>query len=238
MLKFLALLTLLASAAVHAQTPLQSDLALKYLEQTTAESQNQPLVIFLHGYGSNEQDLFGIKDDLPAQYTYLSVRAPMVIEEGSYQWFRKKGEGAYDGETDDLKNSSQLLLDFISGAAKKYHTEPERVYLVGFSQGAIMSYEVALRHPEAVGGIAALGGRILPVLKSELKPDEKRQSLAIFIGHGEEDKRLPISDGTEARSLLQSVSLEPEFHAYPGLGHSISAAEIEDLSAWLQRLNP
>lgn len=238
MLKFLALLTLLASAAVHAQTPLQTDLPLKYLEQATSDSRNQPLVIFLHGYGSNEQDLFGMKDELPASYTYLSVRAPMVMEEGSYQWFRKKGEGAYNGETDDLKASGQILLDFIAKAAQKYHTEPDKVYLVGFSQGAIMSYEVALRHPEAVGGIAALSGRILPVLKSELKPDEKRQSLAIFIGHGTADKRLPYSDGTEANSLLQSVSLEPEFHAYQGVGHNISAEELQDLNAWLQRLNP
>ena len=88
MLKILALLTLLASAAVHAQTPLQTDLPLKYLAQATPESRDQPLVIFLHGYGSNEQDLFGIKDELPKQYTYLSVRAPRVMQEGSYQWFR------------------------------------------------------------------------------------------------------------------------------------------------------
>jgi len=238
MLKFLALLTLLVSATVHAQSPLQTDLPLKYLEQTNADTPNQPLVIFLHGYGSNEQDLFGIKDDLPASYTYLSVRAPITMEEGSYQWFRKKGEGAYNGETDDLKTSGQVLLDFIAQAAKKYHTEPDKVVLVGFSQGAIMSYEVALRHPEALGGIAALSGRILPVLKSALKPDEKRQSLAIFIGHGKQDNRLPYKDGTEANSLLQSISLTPEFHGYEGLGHSISAAEIEDLNAWLQRLNP
>ena len=238
MLKVLALLTLLASAAVHAQTPLQTDLPLRYLEQANADSVDQPLVIFLHGYGSNEEDLFGIKDELPERYTYLSVRASMVLQEGSYQWFRKKGEGAYNGETDDLKTSGQMLLDFIEQAAKKYHTQPDKVYLVGFSQGAIMSYEVALRHPEAVGGIAALSGRILPVLKSELKPDTKRQSLAIFIGHGTADKRLPFNDGTEADSLLKSLSLKPEFHAYPGVGHTISAAEMQDISAWLRRLNP
>jgi phospholipase/carboxylesterase len=238
MLKFFALLTLLVSVAVHAQTPLQTDLPLKYLEQADPESRNQPLVIFLHGYGSNEEDLFGIKDELPARYNFLSVRAPITMEEGSYQWFRKKGEGAYNGETDDLKTSGKVLLDFVAQAAKKYHTEPNKVFLVGFSQGAIMSYEVALRHPEAVGGIAALSGRILPVLRSELKPDENRQKLAIFIGHGTADKRLPYIDGTEADSLLQSLSLKPEFHAYPGVGHSISATEMQDLSAWLQRLNP
>jgi phospholipase/carboxylesterase len=238
MLKFFALLTLLASAAVHAQTPLQTDLPLKYLEQTHAESRDRPLVIFLHGYGSNEQDLFDIKEALPEQYNYLSVRAPMVMEEGSYKWFREKGTGAYNGETDDLKSSAQRLQDFVAQAAKKYHTQPDKVFLVGFSQGAIMSYEMALRQPEAVGGIAALSGRILPVLKSELKPDEKRRSLAIFIGHGTADKRLPYNDGTDADRLLQSLSLKPEFHAYPGVGHSISAIEMQDLSAWLQRLNP
>jgi phospholipase/carboxylesterase len=238
MLKFLALFMLLASATAHAQTPLQTDLPLKYLEQATPDSHNQPLVIFLHGYGSNEQDLFGIKDDLPARYTYLSVQAPVALDADSYQWFRKKGEGAYNGETDDLKTSGQVLLDFIAQAAKKYHTEANKVYLVGFSQGAIMSYEVGLRHPEAVGGIAALSGRILPVLKAELKPDEKRQKLAIFIGHGTKDPRLPYVDGTAADSLLQKLSLKPEFHGYEGLGHNISAAEIADLDAWLQRLNP
>ncbi len=151
------------------------------MEQANPDSREQPLVIFLHGYGSNEQDLFGIKDELPSEYNYLSVRAPMVMQEGSYQWFRKKGEGAYNGETDDLKSSGQVLLDFVAQAAKKYHTQPHKVFLVGFSQGAIMSYEVALRHPEAVGGIAALSGRILPVLQVRTESrDEKRQIAGDF----------------------------------------------------------
>ena len=130
------------------------------------------------------------------------------------------------------------MLDFVSKATEKYHAQPDKVFLVGFSQGAIMSYEVALRHPDSVGGIAALSGRILPVLKSERKKEEKHLPLAIFIGHGKEDTRLPFKDGTDADNLLQSLSLKPEFHAYEGLGHTISAAEIEDLNAWLQRLNP
>ena len=239
MLKFLSLFMLLACATAHAEAPLQNDLPLKYIEQANPDSPNQPLVIFLHGYGSNEQDLFGIKDELPAQYNYLSVQAPVALgsEPDSYQWFRQKGQGAYNGETDDLKTSGKLLLDFIGQAAKKYHTDASKVFLVGFSQGAIMSYEVGLRHPQAVGGIAALSGRILPVLKAELKPDENRQKLAIFIGHGTLDQRLPLVDGTAANSLLHRLSLKPEFHTYEGLGHSISAGEIQDLSAWLQRLN-
>ncbi|VVN88540.1 alpha/beta hydrolase [Pseudomonas fluorescens] len=237
MLKFLAMALLLVSTAAHPQTALQTDLPLQYLEQADPDSRNQPLVIVLHGYGSNEEDLFGIKDELPAGYTVVSVRAPQALDADSYQWFHKKGEGAYDGETDDLSSSARLLVDFIAQATAKYHTQSDKVFLLGFSQGAMMSYEVGLRHPQLVRGIAALSGRVLPVLQSQLKPDKKLESLAIFIGHGTADRLLPYSDGSDADSLLKSLSLKPEFHAYPGMGHSINATEMQDLNSWLQRIN-
>jgi phospholipase/carboxylesterase len=238
MFKFLAMALLLASTAAQAQTGLQTDLPLQYLEQANPDSRNQPLVIFLHGYGSNEEDLFGIKDQLPVRYTYVSVRAPQALDGDSYQWFHKKGEGAYDGETDDLNSSARRIADFIAKATAKYHTQSDKVFLVGFSQGAIMSYEVALRHPEIVGGIAALSGKVLPVLKSQLKPDRNLEPLAIFIDHGTADQRLPYTDGSDADSLLKSLALKPEFHAYPGIGHTITANEMQDLNNWLHKLNP
>ncbi|MDD1007303.1 dienelactone hydrolase family protein [Pseudomonas shahriarae] len=238
MLKAFALLTLLASTAAHAQTTLQSDLPLKYIEQVHPDADPRPLVIFLHGYGSNEADLIGMKFQLPAQYNYLSVQAPLALGEGRFQWFRKKGEGAYNGETDDLKVSGQKLRDFVAQAAKKYHAAPDKVYLIGFSQGAMMTYEVGLRPPVAVGGIAALSGRLLPVLKAELKTGQQPLPLSIFIGHGTADDPVPYHLGTEANALLQKLDYKPQFHAYPGVGHSISAAELRDLNAWLQQLNP
>ena len=238
MLKLFALLTLLASTAVHAQTTLQSDLPLKYIEQVHPDAGPRPLVIFLHGYGSNEADLIGMKFQLPAQYNYLSVQAPLSLGDDRYQWFRKKGEGAYNGETDDLKASGQKLRDFIAQAAKKYHASPDKVYLIGFSQGAMMTYEVGLRPPLAVGGIAALSGRLLPVLKGRLKAEQQPLPLNIFIGHGTADDRVPYHDGTEAKALLEKLAYTPQFHAYPGVGHSITAAELRDLNGWLQQLNP
>jgi phospholipase/carboxylesterase len=238
MLKAFALLTLLASSAVHAQTTLQSDLPLKYIEQVHPDANTRPLVIFLHGYGSNEADLIGMKFQLPAQYNYLSVQAPLALGEGRFQWFRKKGEGAYNGETDDLQASGRKLREFVAQAAKKYHASPDKVYLIGFSQGAMMTYEVGLRPPVAVGGIAALSGRLLPVLKTELKAQQQPLPLKVFIGHGIADDRVPYRDGTEANALLQKLTYTPEFHAYPGVGHSISTAELRDLNAWLQQLNP
>lgn len=233
MFKFLFFTLFCFSAGVQAQVQLQDDLPLQYLAQAPSDSRDQPLVIFLHGYGSNEEDLFDIKDSLPVNYTYLSVRAPQTLEEGSYQWFHKKGDGPYDGVTGELASSAQLIEAFVDKAVAKYHTRADKVFLVGFSQGAIMSYEVGLRHPQAVRGIAALSGKLLPVLRAELKADPRLHRLAIFIGHGTADQRLPYSDGSEANSLLQGLGLTPEFHAYPGIGHTISGSEIEDLNRWL-----
>jgi len=91
MLKFFAMLMLLASATVHAQTALQSDLPLKYLEQANAESQHQPLVIFLTDTAATSRTCSAIKDDLPATYTLLvgagtddpgGGQLPVVSQEG------------------------------------------------------------------------------------------------------------------------------------------------------------
>ncbi|ROL82597.1 phospholipase [Pseudomonas protegens] len=238
MIRYLALLALLAAPWVQAASAVHDDLPLKYLEQAPSDTRNQPLVIFLHGYGSNEADLFGIREHLPASYTYLSARAPQTLEEGSYQWFHRKGQGAYDGVTEELSSSAELIGQFVRGAVAKYQTQPDKVVLVGFSQGAVMAYEVGLRHPQSVRGIAALSGKILPLLASQVKNNPTLQRLGIFIGHGTADQRLPYSDGVEANDLLQEQSLKPEFHAYPGMGHSIGDVEIEDLNRWLQGLNP
>ncbi|MDY7532762.1 dienelactone hydrolase family protein [Pseudomonas sp. Bout1] len=235
MLKLIALSLALFTSAAHAEAKLHTDLPLPYLEQTQSDARNEPLVIFLHGYGSDEADLFGLKDRLPSTWTYLSARAPMPVEGGGYRWFRKKpGDGDFDGETVDLQGSAKLIEAFVAQATAKYHTQPERVFLVGFSQGAIMSYEVGLRHPEMLRGIAALSGSVLPVLKAELKPDARLGKLAIFIGHGTLDQALPYYSATRANEALQGIGLTPQFHGYPGMIHTVGEAELQDLKQWLE----
>ncbi|RMT95747.1 hypothetical protein ALP39_01353 [Pseudomonas marginalis pv. marginalis] len=235
MLKLFALALALVASVAQADAELHTDLPLSYLEQTQGDARNQPLVIFLHGFGSDEQDLFGIKDALPSTWTYLSVRAPMPVQPSGFRWFTKTpGNGEYDGVTADLQSSAALINDFVAKATDKYHTRPDRVFLVGFSQGAIMSYEVALRDPTLVRGIAALSGSLLPVLKAELKPDERLGGLAIFIGHGTQDQALPYASATRANEVLVGLGLKPEFHGYGGMNHTVSEAEVQDLKAWLE----
>ena len=117
MLKLFALaLTLLAGAA-HADSTLHTDLPLAYLEQTQSDARNQPLVIFLHGFGSNEDDLFGIKDALPSTWTYLSVRAPMPVDPHGYRFVeadcpeRVRGDIDYTTAVQDLNRDKQQTFE-------------------------------------------------------------------------------------------------------------------------------
>lgn len=226
----------LIAMPVWAEPALLGDLPIGYAEQV-APGAPRPLIIFLHGYGSNEQDLFSLKAQLPDTYNYLSLRAPMAVDADAYKWFtRKPGGSGYDGLTSELASSQVLLADFIAKAGAKYRTESGQVILVGFSQGAIMAYETALRRPSSVGGIAALSGRLLPVLRGELIANPGLTKLPVFIGHGSDDPQLPVKDATEADSALKELGMQPQLHIYPGLGHSISQAEVADLKGWLAQV--
>ena len=231
----IAVLSLLFSPLLLAQPALHGDLPLQYLEQPGNGQPDQPLVIFLHGYGSNEADLFGLKDDLPEGYTYLSAQAPMQISQDGYQWFTPNREAPeYDGLGGDVNSSEARITAFIKAAVAKYHTRADLVTLVGFSQGAIMSYQVALHDPQSIGAMAALSGKVLPPLRAKLKADPQYAKVRFFIGHGTADNVLPVASATQADESLRAIGISPQIHLYPGLRHSISEAEVSDLRAWLQ----
>ena len=237
MLKVFAFMLFAVCGLAQAEEPLLRDLPLAYVAQASTDAKDKPLVIFLHGYGGNETNMISFTTALPANYNYLSVRAPLDAYQGGYQWFNQRPDSAYyDGKTEDLKSSRQVLEQFIEQATRKYQTQASKVFLVGFSQGAMMSYEVALREPGLVGGFAALSGHMLPVLKAELKADPARQELAVFIGHGAVDTLIPVQGASVAQAYLKTQGIKPQFHAYAGLPHGVNEAEVKDLRTWLERM--
>jgi len=210
-------------------------MALKYLVREPAVINNHtPLLLLLHGYGSNEADLFGLAGQLPENALIISARAPKVIAENSFAWYSMNFVNNNPvHEPSEAEKSRQVILQFIDQVVAKYHLNPHLVYLMGFSQGAIMSYSIGLTHPEKVKGIIVLSGRILPEIKAKVAGYEKLKSLKIFIGHGTEDNVLPISNGREANTFLTGLKLKPSWHEYP-MKHEISPKEFADLKEWLK----
>lgn len=234
-MKWLAALLLpLIATFAHAQPVLQTDLSLSYLAQAGADPKAEPLVIFLHGYGANEEDLFELQHGLFPAFTYVSVRAPTALGEDRYQWFSKTpGNGPYEGVPEEVTRSLERLRTFITQVEHKYQVPPQRVYLVGFSQGAMMSYELALRYPQAVGGIAVLSGKLNAPLREQLPGLHGLERLPVFIAHGTADPILTYQEAMDARDALLKAGIKADFHAYPGMGHGISQTEVLDLSRWL-----
>lgn len=198
------------------------------------EESAPPLLLLLHGVGSNETDLFTLAPEFDPRFFVVSARAPLTLGYGSYAWFHVAFTPTeFIANTDELEASRQLLTEFIPELVAAYDLDPQRVYLLGFSQGAIMSLAVALTRPELVAGVVALSGRLAPEALARRASDEALRGLPILLMHGTWDEVLPIHHGHDARDRLAGLPVELTYREYP-IPHTISAESFADADAWLR----
>ncbi len=192
-----------------------------------------PLLIQLHGIGSNEDDLFAFADLLDPRCVVLSARAPLVIGPGSYAWFDVRFLPQGNSiNVEQLRASRDTLVQFIGEAAAAYQADPQRVYLMGFSQGGIMGLTVALTHPALVAGVVAMSSRIPPQVVPWLAPKEDLTGLPLLMTHGTDDQVIPVRDAREARKLLESLPVDLTYHEYP-MGHQVIPKSLQDALTWI-----
>jgi len=192
-----------------------------------------PLLLLLHGIGSNEHDLYGLAPFLDKRFLIISVRAPNTLGPGSYVWFEVDftPQGPVINP-EQAEASHKALITFLKEAIKVYGANPKQVYLMGFSQGAIMSASIALIQPELVAGAVLMSGRIPPEIQSLIASSEELSGFPILVVHGTADRVLPINYGRASRELLSSLPVDLTYHEYP-MGHEVSQASLSDVSAWL-----
>ncbi|MES2560787.1 MAG: alpha/beta fold hydrolase [Bacteroidota bacterium] len=202
------------------------------MQKPRVQSVKPPLLIMLHGYGSNEQDLMGLVKYLPTHLLVVAARAPISLSAGSYAWYRmdlSSGKPVYDVKEAEL--ARQTMLNFIDEVKTTYNAS--EVLLMGFSQGAIMSYSVALTQPQKIKGIVALSGRILTDIDAHLASPEELKKMNIFIGHGTSDQVLPFYNSEAAFLKCKNAGTNVVFKEY-SMGHEISFAEVSDIQQWLK----
>jgi len=209
-------------------------LGLHYLvRHPTIKTDKPPLLILLHGVGSNEEDLFSFADELPGKFLVISARAPNSMGQGSYAWYDidfSTGKTIHNTKLDE--KSRAIIIQFISDLKKEFSFDEKRVYLCGFSQGAIMSLNVGLTRPDLVHGIAVMSGRLLNEIKPHIASKEKLKQLHILISHGTQDQILNIQDARTSNSYLKSLNLNPTYKEYVE-GHGINEEMLFDLVKWL-----
>jgi phospholipase/carboxylesterase len=203
------------------------------VSQPKIESSTPPLLLLLHGVGSNEHDLFGLVPYLDKRFLIISVRAPNTLGPGSYAWFdvdfTPQGPAINPAQAEA---SRKVLITFLDEAVNAYDADPKQIYLMGFSQGAIMSASIALTQPQLVAGVVLMSGRILPEIQPLIASNEELSGLPFLVVHGTADIVLPISYGRASRQLLSSLPVELTYHEYR-IGHEVSQESLADVTAWL-----
>lgn len=193
-----------------------------------------PLLLLLHGVGSNERDLMGLAPWLDGRFFVVSARAPITLGYEAYGWFRFEftPNGPVVSDPREVANSYHLILRFMDELPGAYGVDPDRAYLVGFSQGTIMGLSVALTRPDKVAGIVAMSGRFPDAIRAQIAPPEKLRGLPILLQHGTEDPVLPIHYGRAARETLDGLPVRLDYSEYR-MGHHVTQESLADVSAWL-----
>jgi phospholipase/carboxylesterase len=193
-----------------------------------------PLLLLLHGYGANEDDLFSLAPYLDERFMIVSARAPVVLQPMSYAWFNLgfTPQGVIVNP-EEVESSRRTIHKFIGEIVEAYNCDPGAVYLMGFSQGAMMSLAVALTYPGSAAAVVAMSGRMLPQTLSLIPDKDALIGLPIFVSHGTRDTLLPINQGRDARAKLSELPVELTYREYD-MGHEVSYDSLEDITRWLK----
>ena len=187
-----------------------------------------PALFLMHGIGSNEQNMLPLVDGLENQFFIFSIRGHLPQPPG-YAFFTIEGYGKpYRPVFDEGVNK---LTSFIDYACMKYPIDEKQLFLLGFSQGAILSMTLGLTLGQRIKGIVALSGYIPAFVKEEynIKPVDK---LSIFISHGEMDQVLPFEWGVANEEYFRELGADVTFRTYP-VGHTVSVENHQDLIKWI-----
>ncbi|MDF2715081.1 MAG: esterase [Paenibacillus sp.] len=187
-----------------------------------------PTVFTLHGKGSNERNMAGLVEPLADEFIAISIRGNLPLGAG-YQYYELRSLGNPIREMFDL--AVRQLEEFIRYATEKYPIDANRRYMLGFSQGAILSMTLGLTMGEQLKGIIALNGYVPDFVKTEY-PLRSTEDVSVFISHGEYDRVFPIRIGQETAAYFRSRTGKLTFKTYPA-DHGVSEENRRDFTSWL-----
>ena len=185
----------------------------------------ESLVVFLHGYGADGNDLIGLAGPLGkllGNVAYVSPHAPepCFANPGGRQWFPIPW---LDGSTETAMGRSfacaqDALNGFLEGEMKLFSLPASHVAIIGFSQGTMMALQVGLRRSESFACIVGYSGRLL---FPERLAAELRCRPPVFLCHGDSDEMVPVESVHEAATALAANEIAVRWHVSPGVGHGI-----------------
>ncbi|MEN8138989.1 MAG: phospholipase [Bacteroidota bacterium] len=194
--------------------------------------ENSKVIYMIHGFGADKNDLFSFANYLPGSFTVIALQAPYSLPFGGKAWYNIELEnGNHISDSGQAKSSVKEIEKFITDSREHFNFHDD-VFVLGFSQGAILSYSMILNNPERYKYALSLSGFIF----EEIMPEsyEKDYShLDFYAAHGTMDGIIPIEKGRSAKKLLSELNLKHIYHEFPA-AHSIAQKEFEEIIEWLR----
>ena len=212
------------------------NLSLEYkIREPKIKLDKNPLILLLHGYGSNEDDLFSFATELPEEYYIISARAPYDMQYGAFAWYAINFDADENKFSDheQAKVSRDLIAGFIDELIVNYPINENQIALVGFSQGAILSYAVALSYPEKVQKVVAMSGYLNLEIMSDDYLKNSFTNLKIFASHGTVDQVIPVEWARKTPAIVENLGINITYKEYP-VGHGVAPQNFYDFKNWLQ----
>lgn len=212
----------------------KKNLSLQHIIRESTLTENAPLLIMMHGYGSDENDLFSFAKELPEELFIISVKAPYALQPYGNAWYAINFDAERGKWTDaqQAKTSLELIAKFIDEAVNSYPVDKKNVSLLGFSQGSILSYAVALTYPEKVKNIVALSGYIDQNILPDNIKEKDYSHLDFYASHGSVDQVIPVDWARQNAPFLKGLNIKHKYSEFP-VGHGVAPQNFFELKDWL-----
>lgn len=197
-----------------------------------------PTVVAIHGHGANGFDLLGLGPYLAGgRLLVICPEAEIVLQPGalSFTWFETAPPARRTAK--EFERVTTRLRDFIAEAVPRYGGDPERIVLLGFSQGGTLAYRLGLGEPGRYRGVAALS-TWLPEEAEEHADREQVPTFPLLVQHGTNDPAIAIDRARDSRDRLLALGATPQHMEYVeySMAHEIRPESMAHLSGWLERV--
>ena len=195
---------------------------------------NAPLLVLLHGYGSDESDLFSFAEELPNELFIISLRAPHKLQPYGNAWYAINFD-AQQNKWNDIEQAQEAMKTIIScikQACTQYDLDKNNVSLLGFSQGCILSMALAINHPELIKNVIGLSGYICKEFIEEHRTKKDFSHLNFYCSHGSSDQVIPVDWARETPNFLTEKGIKHTYSEFP-VGHGVAPQNFFEFRKWL-----
>lgn len=214
-----------------------TNLSLFHITRPSSLKENAPLLIMLHGFGSDENDLFSFASELPKELFIISVRAPYTMQPYGNAWYTIHFDAEQNkwNDTKQAIESRDLIAKFIDETCSTYPVNKNNVTLLGFSQGTILSYAVALTYPKKVMNVIALSGYLSEDMLPEDLVNKDYSHLNFYCSHGSLDQVIPVEWARKTPEFLNQLDIKHVYSEFP-VGHGVAPQNFYEFRSWLEPL--